>query len=116
MRAQISAIFAAALFAQQPAFHTETRLVVLHATIRNNRGELVTNLDKRAFTVFEDGKPQPIMLFGRDDLPASLGLLIDNSGSMRSIRAKVEAAALAFARASNSQDEMFVLGIRCARE
>jgi len=94
---------------QSPTFRSETRLVVLHASVTNKHGELVTNLDQRAFSVFENGKRQPITLFRRDDIPVSLGLLIDNSGSMRSLRAKVEAAALAFARASNPDDEMFVL-------
>ena len=90
-------------------FHAETRLVVVHATVRNERGELVTGLDRAAFTVYENGKRQPIAVFRRDDIPVSLGLLIDNSGSMRTLRAKVEAAALALARASNPQDEIFVL-------
>jgi Ca-activated chloride channel homolog len=94
---------------QAPSFRTETRLVVLHATVKNGRGELVTNLDQPAFTVLENGKRQPITLFRRDDVPVSLGLLIDNSGSMRQLRSRVEAAALAFARASNPQDEMFVI-------
>jgi VWFA-related protein len=97
------------LLAQQPAFRAETRLVVVHATVRNTRGELVTSLERGAFTVYENGKRQPIMLFRRDDIPVSLGLLIDNSGSMRTLRPKVEAAALALARASNPQDEIFVL-------
>lgn len=95
--------------AQPPAFRAETRLVVIHATVRNPHGELVTNLERGAFTVYENGKRQPITLFRRDDIPVSLGLLIDNSGSMRSLRPKVEAAALALARASNPQDEIFVL-------
>jgi Ca-activated chloride channel family protein len=92
-----------------PAFHVETRLVVLHATVLNDRGEHVTGLERAAFTVFENGKPQPITLFRSDDVPVSLGLLIDNSGSMRPRRARVEAAALAFARASNPEDELFVV-------
>ena len=95
--------------AQQPTFQAETRLVVLHATVKNARGELVTSLERAAFTVYENGKRQPITLFRRDDIPVSLGLLIDNSGSMRTLRSKVEAAALALARASNPQDEIFVL-------
>jgi VWFA-related protein len=94
---------------QAPSFRTETRLVVLHTTVLNNRGEQVTDLDQRAFTVYENGKRQPIALFRRDDVPISVGLLIDNSGSMRPLRSRVERAALAFARASNSQDELFVL-------
>ena len=99
----------AGMLAQQPAFRAETRLVVIHATVRNPRGELVTNLERDAFRVFESGKRQPITLFRRDDIPVSLGLLIDNSGSMRLLRSKVEAAAVALARASNPQDEIFVL-------
>ena len=95
--------------AQSPTFKAETRLVVVHATVRNARGELVTTLERDAFTVYENGKPQPITVFRRDDIPVSLGLLIDNSGSMRTLRSKVEAAALALARASNPQDEIFVL-------
>jgi VWFA-related protein len=95
--------------AQQPPFRAETRLVVIHATVRNARGELVTNLERSAFSVYENGKRQPLTLFRRDDIPVSLGLLIDNSGSMRTLRSKVEAAALALARASNPQDEIFVL-------
>jgi Ca-activated chloride channel family protein len=92
-----------------PAFHVETRLVVLHATVLNDRGEHVTGLERGAFTIFENGRPQPITLFRNDDVPVSLGLVIDNSGSMLPRRARVEAAALAFARASNAQDELFVV-------
>ncbi len=101
---------AGVLLAQtQPAFRTETRLVVLYATVTNGRGEIRTGLDRSAFRVFENGKAQPITLFRRDDVPVSVGLLIDNSGSMRPVRARVEAAALAFVRASNPDDEVFVV-------
>jgi Ca-activated chloride channel homolog len=109
MDSRIAAGLIATLLVQQPLFHVDTRLVVVQATVRNTRGELVTNLERDAFTVYENGKRQPIMLFGQEDVPVSIGLLIDNSGSMRSLRAQVEAAALAFARASNPRDEMFVL-------
>lgn len=99
-----------AVEAQAPrVFHTETNLVVLHATVKNSRGELVTNLSQEAFTVYDNGTRQKIELFGREDIPVSLGLLIDNSGSMRTLRAKVEAAALACVRASHPEDEAFVL-------
>ncbi len=95
--------------AQPPTFRAQTRLVVIHATVRNAKGQLVTGLDRDAFTVFENDQRQAITLFRRDDVPVSLGLLIDNSGSMRTIRARVETAALALARASNPEDELFVL-------
>lgn len=94
---------------QTTAFRAETRLVVLHATVTDSHGTLVTDLAKSAFTVFEDGKRQPIAVFRHEDVPVSLGLVIDNSGSMRQLRAQVEAAALAFVRASNPWDEVFVL-------
>jgi VWFA-related protein len=109
----LTAMMGATLFAQS-TFHVDTRVVVLYATVHDSRGTVVTNLDRSAFTVYENGKSQPITVFGREDLPVSLGLLIDNSGSMRTLRKKVEAAALSFARASNPQDEMFVLNFNDA--
>ena len=109
MFARSAASLIAVFILQAPAFRVETRLVVLQVTVRTSRGEPVTDLDRRAFTVYENGKPQPIAVFRRDDIPVSIGLLIDNSGSMRSRRATVEAAALAFARASNPDDELFVV-------
>jgi VWFA-related protein len=101
------ALLTAAL--QTPSFQSGTRLIVLHATVRKPHGELVTGLPRDAFSVFENSKRQPIELFRSDDVPVSVGLVIDNSGSMRLKRARVEAAALAFARASNPDDEMFVV-------
>jgi Ca-activated chloride channel family protein len=110
LAAGVASLAVSAAHAAQPSrFHADTRLVVLHATVRNDRGVPVTNLDRRAFTVYENGERQPIAVFRRDDVPVSLGLLIDNSGSMRTVRARVEAAALAFVRASNPDDEVFVI-------
>src|SRR5882672_8092933 len=109
MPLRLSAVLMAALLAQQTSFRSEARLVVLHVTVENGHGEPVTNLEKSAFAVYENGARQPISVFRRDDVPVSMGLLIDNSGSMRSRRADVESAALALARASNPDDEMFVL-------
>jgi Ca-activated chloride channel family protein len=103
----LSPVFASVV--TQPAFRADTRLVVLHATVRNGRGELVTGLDREAFAIYENGKRQPVTVFRRDDVPVSLGLLIDNSGSMRTLRSRVETAALALARASNPDDEIFVV-------
>lgn len=94
---------------QAPLFHAETRLVVLNVSVRNAHGEIVTTLDRQAFTVYENGKRQPVSVFRRDDIPVSVGLLIDNSGSMRAARPRVEAAALAFANASHPDDELFVV-------
>ncbi len=94
---------------QPPVFPAEIGLVVLEATVRNARGELVTNLDQGAFTVYENGKAQALTLFRRDDVPVSLGIALDNSGSMRRKRAVMQVAALTLVRAANPQDEIFVL-------
>lgn len=67
------------------------------------------NLPKTAFTVYEDGKPQVIDTFRHEDIPVAMGIIIDNSGSMREKRAKVNAAALNLVRASNPGDEVFVV-------
>src|SRR3569833_1883113 len=75
-------------------FRSETRLVVLHASVVDRKGNQITNLDKKAFKVFENGQVQDLKLFRREDVPVSLGILIDDSGSMMSKRARVEAAAL----------------------
>jgi Ca-activated chloride channel family protein len=92
-----------------PVFRTGAKIVLLQATVRNARGELVTGLGPDAFTVYENGKKQTIDVFRHEDVPVSLGILIDNSGSMRKLRASVEAAALDCVRASNPKDEVFVL-------
>ena len=90
-------------------FRADTRVVPLAATVVDKSGHLVTNLTREAFTVFENGVQQEIRTFKREDVPVSMGLIIDNSGSMRDKRAKVEAAALALVKDSNSEDEVFIV-------
>lgn len=107
-----SLILGSSLYAQDegPAvFTSETRLVVLHASVSDKNGKLIPNLPQSAFKVFENNVEQPVKLFKREDVPVSLGILVDNSGSMRDKRAKVEAAALALVKASNPDDEVFVV-------
>ena len=83
--------------------------VVLHATAQNRKGALVSGLGKEEFQVYEDGVPQEIKHFSHEDIPVTVGLVVDNSGSMRPKRADVIAAALAFVRSSNPMDQMFVV-------
>jgi len=90
-------------------FKKQVEEVVLHASVIDEKQHPVTNLDRDAFTVFEDGQPQRITSFRREDIPVALGILIDNSGSMRDKRAQVNQAALNLVRASNPQDEVFVV-------
>jgi Ca-activated chloride channel family protein len=90
-------------------FSTDARLVPLNVTVTDKSGRLVTNLPQSAFEVFENGIRQTIRLFKREDVPVSMGLIIDNSGSMREKRQGVETAALAMVRDSNPQDEVFIV-------
>ena len=84
-------------------------MVVLHATVRDRRGILVSGLGKDDFQVYEDGVLQQIESFSHEDIPVTVGLVVDNSGSMRPKRSEVIAASLAFARSSNAEDQIFVV-------
>ena len=90
-------------------FRKQVEEVVLHATVLDAKQRFVTNLDKNAFTVYEDGHPQAITSFRHEDIPVAMGIVVDNSGSMREKRQKVNAAALNLVRASNPNDEVFVV-------
>ncbi len=83
--------------------------VRLNATVLDGSGRSVQTLTKDAFSVYEDGVPQTINSFRHEDLPVSLGLLIDSSGSMYDKRSAVEKAALNFVRLSNPEDEEFLV-------
>ena len=91
-----------------PVFRADTRLVVCYTTVRDKQQHPVHNLPQSAFTVYEDGQSQPIRTFGSEDMPVSLGLVIDNSSMMAGKRAAAVAASLALVRASNPEDEVFI--------
>jgi Ca-activated chloride channel family protein len=90
-------------------FRKQVEEVVLHATVFDSQRNLVPALDKSAFAVFEAGVPQTITSFRRQDVPVAIGILVDNSGSMRDKRDEVNRAVLNLIRASNPDDEIFVV-------
>jgi VWFA-related protein len=92
-----------------PVFTADTRLVVVQASVVDTSGKLVTNLQQPAFKVLENGIEQPLKIFRREDIPVSLGIIIDTSGSMRNKKNRVAAAALDLVQASNPQDEVFIM-------
>jgi Ca-activated chloride channel homolog len=97
---------------RQHGIYTLTRdvdEVVLNCTVVDQDGHLVQDLTRDDFHVFEDNTLQNIVAFSHSDVPISLGILVDNSGSMRDKRAAVNTAALDLVRASNPQDEAFVV-------
>jgi Ca-activated chloride channel family protein len=90
-------------------FKKQVQEVVLHATVVDETGRLITGLDRSAFSVYVNGTPEPITSFGRDDVPVAIGIVIDNSGSMRDKRPQLEQAVLNLIRTSSPQDEIFVV-------
>lgn len=84
-------------------------LVVLHTTVLDDRGKFADGLKAENFRVFEDKVEQKLSTFKREDVPVSMGLVIDNSGSMRDKRPRVNEAALTLVEASNPSDEAFVV-------
>jgi VWFA-related protein len=90
-------------------FKTQVQEVFLHASVVDDRNRLVTNLDRSAFTVYENGQPQQITQFARRDVPVALGLIIDNSGSMREKRQAVNDASINLVKSSNPDDKVFVV-------
>ena len=83
--------------------------MVLQATVRDRAGHTVSGLGEHDFEVYEDGALQSIRLFRHEDTPVTIGLVVDHSGSMREKLGEVTAAARTFVRASNPEDQMFVV-------
>jgi Ca-activated chloride channel family protein len=123
------ALFASAAFAQIPvpsspppppgqdanagkqgsSIKVDVNLVVLHTTVLDDRQRFADGLKSENFRVFEDKVEQKLSVFKREDVPVSMGLVIDNSGSMRDKRPRVNEAAITLVQASNPQDEAFVV-------
>ncbi|HTV56278.1 MAG TPA: VWA domain-containing protein [Terriglobia bacterium] len=101
------------LSGQKPAgtftLHSRVDLVVLHATVLDKNGHHVEGLQKNDFQVYENGTPQKLAVFSHADVPVTVGILIDDSGSMRIVRPSVNAAAWSFVKTSNPADQVFVV-------
>ena len=105
----LSTMALSVLAAQQPTFRAESRLVVLNVSVFDAQGRVVHDLPMSAFTVYEDGVKQAITSFRQEDVPISLGLIIDSSASMTNKRDLVASAAVAMVKASNPEDEVFII-------
>ena len=89
--------------------NVDVNLVVLHATVLDRKGKMVDGLKEDNFQVFEDGAPQKLSVFSHADIPVTLGIVIDDSGSMKEKRQAVNTSALTFVKTSNPQDQVFVV-------
>jgi len=83
--------------------------VTLQATVVDQRRHLITNLASSNFVIYEDNQPQKIASFQREDIPVSIGIVVDNSGSMRTKRSAVAKAVVNLVKASNPDDEVFIV-------
>ncbi|MGH9480938.1 MAG: VWA domain-containing protein [Terriglobales bacterium] len=90
-------------------FRAEVGEVLVQANVLDKQGRSINTLPSADFTVYENGVAQSVDTFSHDDAPVSVGILVDNSGSMRPKRLQVDQAALNFVRASNPQDEVFIV-------
>ncbi len=90
-------------------FKKDVEEVVLHATVVDDKQRFVTGLNRNDFQVYENGQPQQITSFRRQDVPVAVGIIIDNSGSMRDKRPAVNQAAINFVKASNPDDQVFIV-------
>jgi Ca-activated chloride channel family protein len=88
---------------------TTSRLVLLDVSAKDSAGGFVSGLTKDDFKIYENGKPEQISQFANSDIPVTVGIAVDESGSMRPKRPEVITAALVFIQASNPMDEMFVV-------
>ena len=84
-------------------------LVLLDVSVVDHDGKFVSDLEAKNFKIYEDGRPEGDAYFLKNDVPVTVGLAIDNSGSMHGKRAGIVAAAMSFVEASNPHDEMFVV-------
>lgn len=94
---------------QDPVFWVGAEEVVLHTTVVDKGDRVITGLSEESFKVFEDNEPLELLYFAQEDVPVSVGILVDNSGSMRDKRRKVNTAAVDFVKESNPEDEVFIV-------
>lgn len=93
---------------------SEVNLTVLRATVLDKKGRMINDLTKNDFEVYEDGAPQKVSVFSHADIPVTMGIVVDDSGSMKEKRPSVNAAALAFVETSNPSDQVFIVNFNDA--
>src|SRR5919198_219465 len=101
--------FLSLILLSQYTLSIDVDLVLFNVTVLDRNGRTVSGLSADDFRVYEDGREQTIKIFQPEDTPATVGLVIDNSGSMMNRRADVVTAALAFVGASHPDNEMFIV-------
>lgn len=102
----VAIVLCVQLTSAQQSFKTGTRTVAIYATVVDTTGRLVTNLSKENFTVYDNGKPQPIGLFANDPQPITMTVMLDTSGSMTPNVALVRTATMALVSYLKPDDQV----------
>ena len=92
-------------------FRTSTRMVLVPVTVTDHYGKTIMNLQAKDFNIFDDQTHQQVVSFGTEDVPCSVGLVLDISGSMKSAIGVVKESAQAFVRTANPDDEFLLLTV-----
>jgi Ca-activated chloride channel homolog len=88
---------------------SEVDLVLLDVAVKDSRGGFVSGLQKNAFRILDRKQEQPIRIFSAQDVPVTVGLVVDNSGSVRPKKPEIVTAALTFITQSHPKDETFIV-------
>jgi len=102
-------VVALLLLVLQFTISVDVDVALFNLTVLDDHGKTVTGLTADNFRIYEDGREQKVKIFRPEDSPTTVGLVIDNSGSMGNKRSDVVTAALAFVNASHPDDEIFVV-------
>jgi Ca-activated chloride channel family protein len=95
---------------QGQAVHLDVELALVNVTVTDPYNRLVTGLEPDNFRIFEDNIEQEVVNFSSEDVPISIGVILDLSGSMANKLGKAKQAALQFFNTANPQDEFFLVG------
>jgi VWFA-related protein len=106
----LSVLVCGVLVAQDPfTLSVDVDMVLFNVSVTDDQGKPISGLTQDNFKIYEDGREQAIYSFQPENVPATVGLVIDNSGSMLNKRTQVINAALTFLKESNPADEVFIL-------
>jgi VWFA-related protein len=107
----LSLLFASVVWAQDDSFKLSVNvdLTEVHVNVTDEKDHPVGNLKQENFRIFEDRTEQKISVFKHEDIPVSLGLVVDNSRSIEPRKQRLDAAALSFVRKGNVEDETFIV-------
>jgi Ca-activated chloride channel family protein len=93
------------------AFRADSKLVLVPVTVVDRSGAIINGLTGSAFTVTENGVPQPIRSFSEEDAPVSMGIVLDLSGSMRGVLGAAKESLRELMKDANPDDEAFLNGV-----